>query len=245
MKNKQFEEQFLRALTEKVLKDEALETVQPEELSAGVFSDTAEHKEEASLSVLNRRMQRHFRRSRLLAAAGKVGKAAAMFAAVLLISGVLLLCFSTTARAAFERWTHDIYENRIRYIFHGKPEEEYKLPLYEADWLPEGVKLVEVQGDNPEQHGYTKIYMNDDESIIIVFGVDAVIEGSHTELTQMEDYEHETLQFEGIIIEDYYRGEDDRTAYWFVDDDKAFAIADCSLTREELLKFIKNLRRIN
>ena len=244
MKNKQFEEQFLRALTEKVLKDEALETVQPEELSAGVFSDTAERKEETAMSVLDRRMQRHFRRSRLRAAVGKVGKAAAMFAAVLLIGGVLLLCFSTTARAAFERWTHDIYENRIRYIFHGKPEEEYKLPLYEAGWLPEGVKLVEVQGD-PWGFGYTSLYQNDDESVIIILGVDLIQEGSHTELTQMEGYEHETLQFEGIIIEDYYRGEDDRTAYWFVDDDQAFVIADCSLTREELLKFIKNLKRIN
>ena len=243
MKNKQFEEQFLRALTEKVMKDEALETLQPEELPAEVFPDTAERKEEA-LSVLDRRMQRHFRRGRLLAAAGKVGKAAAMFAAVLLISGILLLSFSTTARAAFERWTHDVYENRIRYIFHGKPEEEYKLPLYEAGWLPEGVKLVEVQeGEFGECYDYW--YQNDDESIIILLNCSIVQEGSLLELTQMEGYEHETISFEGRTIEDYFRGDADRTAFWFIDNGRAVVTVDCSLTREELLKFIKNLTNCN
>ena len=244
MKNKKFEEQFLRALTEKVMRDEAAETAQTEASTAEAFHEKAESSASA-LYDLDRRMQRRFRRSRVLAAAGKVGKAAAMIAIALLISGMLLLSFSSTARAAFERWTHDIYENRIRYIFHGKPEEEYRLPLYEADWLPEGVKLVEIQGNDPEKSGYIKVYSNEDESIIILLSAGTVQEGSLFELTQMEGYEHETIYFEGKTIEDYYLGENDHTAFWFEDDGKAIISLDCYLTREEALNFIKNLIRIN
>ena len=243
MKNKKFEEQFLRALTEKVMRDEAAETAQTEASTAEAFHEKAESSASA-LHVLDRRMQRRFRRSRVLAAAGKVGKAATMIAIALLISGMLLLSFSSTARAAFERWTHDIYENRIRYIFHGKPEEEYRLPLYEADWLPDGVELVEkIEGTFGELYGY--IYMNEDESTVILFDVNVVEEGSLFELIQMEGYEHETIYFEGKTIEDYYLGENDHTAFWFEDDGRALVSVDCTLTRDELLNFIKNLRRIN
>lgn len=87
MKNKKFEEQFLRALTEKVMRDEAAETAQREALSAESFQETADSNASA-LHVLDRRMQRRFRCSRVLAALGKAGKAVAMFAAVLLISGI-------------------------------------------------------------------------------------------------------------------------------------------------------------
>ena len=244
MKNKKFEEQFLRALTEKVMRDEAAETTQTEASTAEAFHEKAESSASA-LYDLDRRMQRRFRRSRVLAAAGKVGKAAAMIAIALLISGMLLLSFSSTARAAFERWTHDIYENRIRYIFHGKPEEEYRLPLYEADWLPEGVELVEIQGNDPEKSGYSKLYLNRDETKGIILGVDIVSESSLSELIQMEGYTHETILFEGRTIEDYFLGDDIRTAVWFEDDGRAFIVVDCTLTREELLNFIKNLRKIN
>ncbi len=172
MKNKKYEEQFLRALTEKVMRDEAAETAQTEASTAEAFHEKAESSASA-IYDLDRRMQRRFRRSRVLAAAGKVGKAAAMIAIALLISGMLLLSFSYTARAAFERWMHDIYENRIRYIFHGKPEEEYRLPLYEAGWLPEGVELVDkMEGTFGEMYGYT--YMNKDESVGILFDVHVV-----------------------------------------------------------------------
>ncbi len=243
MKNKKFEEQFLRAVTEKVMRDEAAETAQSEASTAEAFHETAESSASA-LYDLDRRMQRRFRRSRVLAAAGKVGKAAAMIAIALLISGMLLLSFSSTARAAFERWTHDIYENRIRYIFHGKPEEEYRLPLYEADWLPEGVELVEmIEGSFGEMYGYT--YMNEDESIGIMFDVALVKEGALLELTQMEGYEHETIYIEGKTIEDYYLGENLRTVFWFEDDNRAIISIDCSLTREQLLNFIRNLKKIN
>ena len=243
MKNKKFEEQFLRALTEKVMRDEAAETTQTEASTAEAFHEKAESSASA-LYDLDRRMQRRFRRSRVLAAAGKVGKAAAMIAIALLISGMLLLSFSSTARAAFERWTHDIYENRIRYIFHGKPEEEYRLPLYEAGWLPEGVELVDKkEGTFGEMYGYT--YMNKDESVGILFDVHVVEEGSLFELTQMEGYEHETIQLDGRTIEDYYLGDNTRTVCWFEDDGKTLISIDCTLTKEEALNFIKNLRRIN
>lgn len=243
MKNKKFEEQFLRALTEKVMRDEAAETAQTEASTAEAFHEKAESSASA-LYDLDRRMQRRFHCSRVFAAAGKVGKAAAMIAIALLISGMLLLSFSSTARAAFERWTHDIYENRIRYIFHGKPEEEYRLPLYEADWLPEGVELVEmIEGSFGEMYGYT--YMNEDESIGIMFDVALVKEGALLELTQMEGYEHETIYIEGKTIEDYYLGENLRTVFWFEDDNRAIISIDCSLTREQLLNFIRNLKKIN
>ncbi len=243
MKNKKYEEQFLRALTEKVMRDEAAETAQTEASTAEAFHEKAESSASA-IYDLDRRMQRRFRRSRVLAAAGKVGKAAAMIAIALLISGMLLLSFSYTARAAFERWMHDIYENRIRYIFHGKPEEEYRLPLYEAGWLPEGVELVDkMEGTFGEMYGYT--YMNKDESVGILFDVHVVEEGSLFELTQMEGYEHETIQLDGRTIEDYYLGDNTRTVCWFEDDGKTLISIDCTLTKEETLNFIKNLRRIN
>ena len=235
MKNKEFEKEFLRALTQKVLQEDS---VQPESLSA------EENSIQISAKALDRRMQRHLKESRFLIAARKIGRAAAMLALVLLVSGGLLLGFSTTARAAFERWTHDIYENRIRYIFHGKPEEEYKLPLYEAGWLPEGVKLVEKQGD-PLTYGYTYWYQNEDESIIILFNVDMVMEGSLLELIQMDGYELEIIQLEGRTVEDYFQGENDRTALWFEDHDRTIISIDCNLSREDLLNFIKNLRKID
>ena len=243
MKNKKFEEQFLRAMTEKVMRDEAAETAQREALSAESFQETADSNASA-LHVLDRRMQRRFRCSRVLAALGKAGKVVAMFAAVLLISGILLLSFSPNARAAFERWTRDVYENRILYVFRGKPEEAYKLPRYEAGWLPEGVELVDkMEGTFGEMYGYT--YMNKDESVGILFDVHVVEEGSLFELTQMEGYEHETIQLDGRTIEDYYLGDNTRTVCWFEDDGKTLISIDCTLTKEEALNFIKNLRRIN
>ena len=61
----------------------------------------------------------------------------------------------------------------------------------------------------------------------------------------MEGYEHETIQLDGRTIEDYYLGDNTRTVCWFEDDGKTLISIDCTLTKEEALNFIKNLRQIN
>lgn len=231
MKNKRYEKLIEAALTEiEEKKQEDWETAVSE--SGKVPSEWI------------RKTKRGVARRRLGCGLRRAGHAVALFFLVLLGSGILALSVSKTARAAFERWTHDIFDGRIRYLFYGKPEEEYKLPQYEAGWLPEGVKLVEKKvGSFNESYDYW--YQNEDGSIIILFGVRIVTEGSLLELTQMEGYDHETICFEGRTIEDYFLGETDRTALWFEDDDRAVIIIDCYLTREELLTFIKNLKRVN
>ena len=181
--------------------------------------------------------------SRIRRVGRMVGRVAVILILVLLGSFSATLLISKTARSEFIRWTSGVFEGKIYYLFYGKEDEEYKLPKYKPSWLPDGVKLMEIQGNSSKSYSYW--YQNDDESIIILFGVDLVHEGSLMELTQMEDYEHETIQYEGKTIEHYYLGEEDHTVLWFEDNDRVILSVDCYLKWDELLTFIKNIRRVD
>ena len=93
-------------------------------------------------------------------------------------------------------------------------------------------------------NGYSRIYANTDESIIIILGVDKAQTGSHLQLTQMEGYSSEIIFVEGKTIDEYYLGEKDRTLIWFEDEGRTILILDAFLSREDALHFVKNLRKI-
>ncbi|MBO4915120.1 MAG: DUF4367 domain-containing protein, partial [Oscillospiraceae bacterium] len=66
-------------------------------------------------------------------------KRVAMFFLALLVGASVWLAVDEGARAAFQRWVREVYENSVVYRFFGSPEEAF--PQYELKWVPEGYEL--------------------------------------------------------------------------------------------------------
>ena len=215
-----------------VLSDSHLREMPPVSLS---------NEETEPSASFQRKMKSVFRKNRMRHRCRKLGKICAMFFLALLSTSILTLSFSSTARAELARWFKEKLRNDTVYRFLTNPEEDYQIPRYEAGWLPEGVKLIDrVETSN----GYSRIYANTDESIIIILGVDKAQTGSHLQLTQMEGYSSETIFADGKTIEDYFLGERDRTLVWFEDEGRTMLTLDAFLSREAALRFIGSLREI-
>ena len=215
-----------------VLSDSHLREMPPVSLS---------NEETEPSASFQRKMKSVFRKNRMRHRCRKLGKICAMFFLALLSTSVLTLSFSSTARAELARWFKEKLGNDTVYRFLTNPEEDYQIPRYEAGWLPEGVKLIEK---HEVSIGYSLLYSNADESIIIILGVDKVQAGSHVQFTQMEGYSHETIFADGKTIEDYFLGERDRTLVWFEDEGRTMLTLDAFLSREAALRFIGSLREI-
>ena len=172
-----------------------------------------------------------------------VGRIAAACFIFLLVSFSLTMVFSKEARAAVSRWTKQLFEGGIAYIFRGELDDAYTIPKIEPGWLPDGVELV--QYEEVPDISYDYLYQNQDESKLILFGVGIVHEGSNMTVSDLEDYTHETVIWDGKTIEHYFLGEEDHTLWWFEDEDRIIVTVDCYLTTEELQLFISNLKRVN
>ncbi|MBQ4425052.1 MAG: hypothetical protein II882_04885 [Lachnospiraceae bacterium] len=203
-------------------------------------SDTSE---DYSFQELDRKMENVYIRIRKRQARKTVGRIAAACFIFLLVSFSLTMVFSKEARAAVSRWTKQLFEGGIAYIFRGELDDAYTIPKIEPGWLPDGVELV--QYEEVPDISYDYLYQNQDESKLILFGVGIVHEGSNMTVSDLEDYTHETVIWDGKTIEHYFLGEEDHTLWWFEDEDRIIVTVDCYLTTEELQLFISNLKRVN
>lgn len=97
-------------------------------------------------------------------------KRVAMFFLALLVGASVWLAADEGARAAFQRWVREVYENSVVYRFFGSPEDAF--PQYELTWIPEGCALEkEIDGVGSEGNQKILIYKNPetDEGFVFVY----------------------------------------------------------------------------
>lgn len=221
--------------------DDLLTQVLEDRNNLGTPKTVKSEEESAPSPALEKKMRSVFRRNKSRKGFRRMGKVAVICLISLFGTLLITLSLSSTIRAEVFRWVKEKWNNDTVYYFQGDSDKDYALPRYEAGWLPEGVTLVASDADTS---GYTLYYSSADGSITILLGTDLVQSGSHLQLVQMEDFVMETIRLEERTIDEYHKGEKDRTAVWFEDNGKVCMSVDCNLTREEMLLFIRGLRRV-
>ena len=211
-----------------------IEVVKWQEETDSEFTEEDPHLIQMNLSFLMSKVRRQRRRQNI----GRIiGAAAAAIILFLLGGGILTFYLNDAARA-------------------GKSS----LPLYEAAWLPDGVKLIKTEKTDSGE-GYMKVYANINESITIILRVDNAANYTLPEGWEQEKYTTSSIGLEGKILEWYSPKENENISeakeityakkeakcfvLWYEEDQQTVLTVESTLTERETLDFIKNLARFD
>ena len=95
-------------------------------------------------------------------------KRVAMFFLALLVGASVWLAADEGARAAFQRWIREVFDNSVVYDFYGNAEGV--LPRYELTWMPEGFVLDgEYEEDADGSIWRDLVYLSSQTDDVIIF----------------------------------------------------------------------------
>ena len=113
-------------------------------------------------------------------------KRVAMFFLALLIGASVWLAADKGARAAFQRWIREVYENSVVYRFFGSPEETF--PQYELKWVPEGYELAtEIESVDSNNKQKDVLYENSETGDSFIFSYQSFSEDISMTIGGYED----------------------------------------------------------
>lgn len=217
--NESFTEDQLRQAAAQV-RDAMLASLPPEEDCRHRFSP-----------AFLRRMRPLLRRQRHPVLYRAMGRAAALFLAVLLGGGAFLTA-SPQARAALFQWTRQVYESSVLYRFDGESKNQ-TLPVYQLTWIPEGYTEFA-----PPKHNTThdEVYCNQDDQLL-TFTYGLMQEGTALYIVDTDNAVSKTINRAGIAYEVYTSTDPalPNAVSWLDEEDGIFFAISGFLSEDDIL----------